>query len=63
VNGEEIGTLRHFFERPDTKFPGWRGLLFLPALKHGEHGLTVRGVNSAGDAADIASARVQILSD
>jgi hypothetical protein len=32
-------------------------------LKHGEHALTVRGVNSAGDAANIASARVQILSD
>lgn len=60
VNGQEIGVLKHFFERPDIKYPGWRGLLFLPALKHGEHSLTVRGVNSVGDMAHLASASLLI---
>lgn len=60
VNGVDIGALRHFYERPDTKYAGWRGLLFLPPLKQGEHALIVRGVNTAGDAANIASARLVI---
>jgi hypothetical protein len=60
VDGHELGILRHFSPRPDSQYPGWSGLLFLPALKIGDHQLTVRGMNAAGDVANLATSVVRI---
>jgi len=61
IDNQQIGVIRHFSERPDNRFAGWRAMVYLPQLKHGNQVLTVRGVNTNGDDVPIARATVQIV--
>jgi MoaA/NifB/PqqE/SkfB family radical SAM enzyme len=61
VEGQDLGAVNHFSERPDNPHAGWRAMVYLPALKHGEYRLTVHGVNQAGDSAVLAGSAVHIV--
>jgi hypothetical protein len=70
VNEKEIGVIRDFFYRPDVVLTygreelaktGWRTMVFLPALPHGEHTLTPKAINRNGDCVDLPQTTLHIL--
>jgi hypothetical protein len=70
VDGKEIGVVNDFFYRPDVAVNygrpdmtkcGWRTMVFLPQLPHGEYELIPKGVDKDGAWSDLPSSKVQIV--
>jgi hypothetical protein len=70
VDGRDVGIVRDFFDRPDVAQSygradflksGWRGMVYLPALPHGEYELTPHAFDTRGDYAALPSSRISIV--
>jgi hypothetical protein len=70
VDGKEIGVIHDFFYRPDVAVNygrpdmakcGWRTMVFLPQLPHGEYDLVPKGVDKDGAWSDLPSSKVRIV--
>jgi hypothetical protein len=70
IAGEEIGIVRDFFSRPDVAISygradlancGWRTMLFLPHLRHGEHQLIPTAIDADGMCADLPATTVRVV--
>jgi hypothetical protein len=67
---QEIGVVRDFFHRPDIAARcgradmakcGWRAMIYLPKLSHGEYDLVPHGIDSVGNSAELPAIRVRIV--
>jgi len=70
VDGKEIGVIHDFFYRPDVAVNygrpdmakcGWRTMVFLPQLAHGEYDLVPKGIDKDGAWSDLPSSKVKIV--
>jgi hypothetical protein len=69
VDEREVGIFRDFFDRPDVANmygrpdlirSGWRGMVYLPQLPHGEYKLVPRAFDHRGNVAALPSCIVSI---
>lgn len=69
IADRRIGEIREFFYRPDIAETygrsdlaksGWRTMLHLPKLAHGEYDLVLRGVDHQGNSGELPPIRVRI---
>jgi organic radical activating enzyme len=70
IAGEEIGIVKDFFSRPEIAISygradlancGWRTMLFLPHLRHGEHQLIPTVIDADGTQADLPAITVKVV--
>lgn len=70
VDGSDVGVLRDFFDRPDVAESygradflksGWRGMVYLPGLMHGEYELIPHAFDAQGNYAALPASRVSIV--
>jgi hypothetical protein len=70
INGHEIGVIRDFFERPDVAQTyarpelaksGWRTMVYLPALPHGEYDLVPVACDTDGQAVALGATKIKIV--
>jgi MoaA/NifB/PqqE/SkfB family radical SAM enzyme len=70
IGGRQVGVFRDFFERADivTTYGrsdllkcGWRGMIYLPALPHGDHELVPEAYDGSGNFAPLAPCAVTIV--
>jgi organic radical activating enzyme len=69
IAGHEVGTFRNFFERPDIAATygrpdllrcGWRGMVYLPALRQGEYDLVPEAYDREGNFSALNPTKVMI---
>jgi hypothetical protein len=69
LGGREIGVFRDFAERPDVAATygradllnrGWRGMLFVPTLPRGDHGLVPEAHDAKGNLGVLPTTTVTI---
>jgi hypothetical protein len=62
--------VRDFFDRPDVAQSygradflksGWRGMVYLPTLSHGEYELTPHAFDARGNYAALPASRISIV--
>lgn len=70
VDGRDVGVVRDFFDRPDVAKSygrpdflksGWRGMVYLPALSHGEYELIPHAFDALGNYAALPASRISIV--
>jgi hypothetical protein len=70
VDGRDVGVIRDFFDRPDVAKSygrldflksGWRGMVYLPTLSHGEYELIPHAFDARGNYAALAASHISIV--